>query len=96
MKRGIANKKMVLTLVERGGRARSIMAEDITGKVVRNFLVTNADRKSVLMTDESGLYKKVGKSSNVTSLSITARANTLAASPPRTPWKATSQSSSAA
>lgn len=61
MKRGVAEKKKVLTLVERGGRARSIMAEQITGKVVRHFLVTNADRKSVLMTDESPLYNRVGK-----------------------------------
>lgn len=61
MKRGLGDKKKVVTLVERGGRARSIMAENINGKVVRDFLVTNADRNSVLMTDESGLYKGVGK-----------------------------------
>ncbi len=61
MKKGVGDKKKVVTLVERGGRARSIMAEDMTGKVVRDFLVTNADRKSVLMTDESPLYKSVGK-----------------------------------
>jgi hypothetical protein len=61
MKRGLGDKKKVLTLVERGGRARSIMAEDMNRKTVRDFLVTNADRKSVLMTDESNLYKGVGK-----------------------------------
>jgi transposase-like protein len=61
MKRGTGDKKKVVTLVERGGRARSIMAEKLSAKTVRDHLVTNVDRNTNLMTDESNLYKGVGK-----------------------------------
>jgi transposase-like protein len=60
-KRGFADKMKVVTLVERGGRARSVKVDTMDRDTVRNILVRNADRNSVLMTDESNLYKKPGK-----------------------------------
>lgn len=61
LKRGLGDKYKVITLVERGGRARSMKVDNMNSRTVREFLVTNADRKSVLSTDESVLYKGVGK-----------------------------------
>src|ERR1700688_3363685 len=55
-------KKMaVFTLVERGGRARSRHVADVTSKTLRKILVTQASRKSHLMTDEAAVYEKIGK-----------------------------------
>ncbi len=56
-----AEKMKVMTLVERGGRARSIKAEELTSDAARAFLVINASRKSHLHTDESSIYKQVGR-----------------------------------
>ena len=53
-------KRPILALVERGGKARAQHTPHVTGKTVRDFLVRNADRKSRLHTDESNLYPKVG------------------------------------
>jgi hypothetical protein len=53
-------KVAVLTMVERGGRARSRRVADVTSKTLRDVLVRNADRKSWLMTDESVVYPKIG------------------------------------
>ena len=61
LKKGMGNKYKVITLVERGGRARSLKVDTMNLKTVREFLVTNASRDSVLSTDESGLYKGVGR-----------------------------------
>src|SRR3990167_3530561 len=57
---GNAHKYKVVTLVERNGRARSVVVDHLTANQVRNILVTNVDRKSDLMTDESNVYTKVG------------------------------------
>lgn len=54
-----APKKAVVTLVEREGRARSFHVANVTGKKVREVL-EHADNASVLMTDESPVYPKVG------------------------------------
>jgi transposase-like protein len=55
-------KKMaVFTLVERDGSARSRHVADVTAKNLREVIVTNADRKSHLMTDEARVYDTVGK-----------------------------------
>ena len=48
---------LVMTLVERGGRARSIKVNDLTSKSLRDMLVVNASRKSALHTDELSAYK---------------------------------------
>lgn len=50
----------VVSLVERGGRARSVVVDNLTANQVRDIVVTNIDRKSTLMTDESNVYTKVG------------------------------------
>lgn len=56
-----APKKSVLTLVERDGRAKSFHVANVTAEMVRPLIVTNANRASALMTDESLVYPRVGK-----------------------------------
>jgi hypothetical protein len=59
--RGFNHKNVVMTLVERGGRARSIKIDKVTTANCRAVLVTNADRRSHLMTDEGQWYIKTGR-----------------------------------
>jgi transposase-like protein len=55
-------KKMaVFSLVERDGSARSRQIADVTAKTLREALVTQADRKSRLMTDAFKSYTLVGR-----------------------------------
>jgi transposase-like protein len=55
-------KKMaVFTLVEREGRASSRHVADVTSKSLRTAIVTQASRKSYLMTDEAAVYERIGK-----------------------------------
>jgi len=51
----------VVTLVERGGRARSVKVEDVTAASLRSVVLGNADVKSALMTDELGSYRRIGR-----------------------------------
>jgi transposase-like protein len=60
-KTGPANKRGVVALVERGGRARTFHVENMTKENVRDVLVRNVSRKSKLHTDESRLYTETGK-----------------------------------
>ena len=53
-------KKAVVVLVERDGEARSFHVANVTAKTIRGVLVTNASRKSHLMTDGSTVYLGVG------------------------------------
>jgi transposase-like protein len=56
------NAKMkVLTVVERGGKARSVRVNSLRAEDLRPHLVTKVDRKSRLVTDEAGHYKGIGK-----------------------------------
>ena len=48
-----APKKMVATLVERGGRVRSKHVAEINAKKLRAFVMKNVSRKSTLNTDEA-------------------------------------------
>ena len=57
----IGQKWKVVALVERGGEVRSVKVDSISANEVRRILVTHADRKSELMTDESNVYIGVGK-----------------------------------
>jgi hypothetical protein len=57
----VAPKKKVLTLVERGGRARSFHITNINHTNIRAALVTVAHRSSVLMTDDARFYMGIGK-----------------------------------
>ena len=61
VKRGYrGNKTPVVALVERNGRARSMVIEHITGANLRQALNEHVDRKSRLMTDERPAYKGPG------------------------------------
>ncbi len=56
-----APKKMVATLVERGGRVRSKHVKAISSKTLRPFVMKNVSRKSTLNTDEASYYIKMGR-----------------------------------
>ncbi|MDP8994055.1 MAG: IS1595 family transposase [Pseudomonadota bacterium] len=56
-----APKKIVVTLVERGGHARSFHVANIHGNTLRPLLFENACRLSTLMTDECGSYTLAGR-----------------------------------
>ena len=58
---GPANKRAVVALVERAGEVRAVHMRRVTAENVRAVLVTHADRKSRLHTDESNLYPRVGE-----------------------------------
>jgi transposase-like protein len=54
-------KQIVMTLIERGGKARSFHVKNATAKTLRETAVKIASRKSYLMTDENAAYTKLGK-----------------------------------
>lgn len=56
-----APKKAVVALIEREGHVRSFHVANVNAKNVRALLVTNVDRSAHLMTDESPVYKGVGR-----------------------------------
>jgi transposase-like protein len=58
-KRGTGGMRKIVTLVERGGRARSIKVETLQkDEIVR--ALTTADRASILQTDEAHHYRRIG------------------------------------
>lgn len=61
LKRKKPMKRSVVALVERGGKVRTFHVKHANKETVRDILVRNADRASTLYTDESALYKGVGK-----------------------------------
>jgi transposase-like protein len=58
---GHAHKNIVVTLVERGGSARSFHVDSTSVAQIVPILRTNIRRESRLMTDEALQYTKVGK-----------------------------------
>jgi transposase-like protein len=54
-------KQAVLTLVERGGRARSFHVPRVTARTLRPIIVATADRASHLMSDGARMYPAVGR-----------------------------------
>jgi transposase-like protein len=50
----------LITLVERGGKARSIQAENITARTLRSAVLNNVDQESRLMTDQLRAYRRIG------------------------------------
>ena len=56
-----AAKKAVVALVERDGNVRSFHVANVNAKHLRALIVTNVDRASHLMTDESMVYTTVGR-----------------------------------
>jgi transposase-like protein len=63
-KRGLgggAEKRPIVALVERGGKARAVHMNTVTAQNIGHFLTANADKASRLHTDESNLYPRIGK-----------------------------------
>jgi transposase-like protein len=56
-----ANKISIFSLVERGGKVRSYHVDRADSKTLAEILFTNVPRETVLHTDESSLYTKLGK-----------------------------------
>jgi len=60
-KRGTGDMMKIVTLVERGGRARSVKIDRLKVADVRRVVFANLHRESHLMTDEANHYKRLGK-----------------------------------
>ncbi|PZV37479.1 IS1595 family transposase [Mesorhizobium kowhaii] len=58
---GGAHKNTVVTLVERGGRARSFHVDTARIGTVMPIVRANIAKESALMTDEAGIYRRVGQ-----------------------------------
>jgi transposase-like protein len=59
--RGPSHKRAILTLVERGGSARSFHIDRATKAHIVPIVKANIDRETHLMTDEAGQYVQVGR-----------------------------------
>jgi len=59
--RGTGTKRKVISLVERGGRARSIKVENLDAATIRKALFENIILDSALHTDEAQHYKRPGR-----------------------------------
>jgi len=58
---GHSHMNAVVTLVERGGSARSVKVDGLTATNLRAVVLSNADPKSALMTDEFNSYTRLGR-----------------------------------
>ncbi|MBZ9748208.1 IS1595 family transposase [Mesorhizobium sp. CO1-1-7] len=61
VKAGTSHKNTVVTLVERGGRARSFHVDTARIGTVMPIVRANIAKESALMTDEAGMYRRVGQ-----------------------------------
>jgi transposase-like protein len=59
VKRGGSHKNVVLTLVERGGSARSFHIGNAASQDIMPILKANVVKETVIMTDEAGHYSRV-------------------------------------
>ena len=59
--RGYAHKHAVVSLVERGGKVRSQHVNDVNAATLRPILKAQIDPASWLHTDESSVYRSIGK-----------------------------------
>lgn len=57
----VGNKTAVVSLVERGGRVRSQVVDRVSGKNLTRILKQHVSTDAALNTDESHLYRKVGR-----------------------------------
>jgi transposase-like protein len=64
-KRGTASKRKIVSLVERGGRARSVKVKDLTTKTLKKVVSGNIVLDSTLNTDEAHHYKEFSKHETV-------------------------------
>jgi hypothetical protein len=62
--RGPVDKAPVVALVERDGKVRSFHVLHVSAKSLRPIIVTQINRASYLMTDDSKVYTKIGPSSS--------------------------------
>jgi transposase-like protein len=60
VKQGVGHKHVVLTLVERGGSARSFHVDSVKKEDVLPIVRANLDRESHVMTDEAQRYAQLG------------------------------------
>lgn len=60
-KTGVASKRKVISLVERGGKVRSFKVKDLNIETIRDTLQSNIKPETTLHTDEAQHYKRVGK-----------------------------------
>src|SRR5581483_1075203 len=60
-RKGHSHKAGVIALVEPEGRARAFHVIAADSYAARDILVRNVSRKSELHTDESAIYKRIGK-----------------------------------
>jgi transposase-like protein len=58
---GLSNRRTVLTLVERGGSARSFHVDGVRIADIAPIINANISRESKLMTDDAGWYKEIGE-----------------------------------
>ena len=58
-KRGHGHKRAVLTLVERGGHARSFHVDGVSAADIMPILKANVSAETFIMTDEAGQYRAV-------------------------------------
>jgi transposase-like protein len=59
--RAYGDKRKIVTLVERGGKARSVKVENVTAREVRRVVMENADTASHLHTDQAHMYRAIGR-----------------------------------
>ncbi len=59
-KNHVPPKEAVFSLVERGGKVRSRHVADVTGKTLRDAMVSQIDKASYVMTDDAPTYAVIG------------------------------------
>jgi transposase-like protein len=58
--RGYAHKHAIVSLVERGGHVRSTHVDNVNAATLRPILMTQIKADTMLMTDESTVYRSIG------------------------------------
>ncbi len=91
-RQGGKGKEAVVALVERDGRVRGYHVANVTAENLLPDLVTQMERASYLMTDDSKVYPAIGDefSGHGTVTTPSASMCATAGSCTRTPWRATS------
>ncbi len=57
--RGFAHKEKIFSLVERGGRVRSLHVPTVAAKTLRPIMTEQIDKETAIVPDEMGAYKHV-------------------------------------
>lgn len=60
-KRGCGSKQTIVSLVERGGRSKSVKVEDLSVSTLKKVICENVVLDSTLNTDEAKRYKNIGR-----------------------------------